>query len=110
MDTYGGDRGINIQLFEICLKSPQLRVGQQEAFPTIEEKAANYLYKVNAIHAVTDGAKRTGLAFCLHFLHLNGYTLDCEEDEVFELLLGIAKQEKNYDDALKFVKEKIKKN
>ncbi len=44
-------------------------------YPTIESKAALYLFNITENHIFSDGNKRTGLDAMLIFLELNGYQL-----------------------------------
>ena len=48
----------------------------QEAYPTLEEKAANLLYFVTKNHSFSDGNKRIAAAIFLYFLDRNGVLFD----------------------------------
>ena len=48
----------------------------QEAYPTLEEKAANLLYFVTKNHSFSDGNKRIAAAIFLYFLDKNEVLLD----------------------------------
>ena len=48
----------------------------QEAYPTIEEKAANLLYFIVKNHSFLDGNKRIAAALFLYFLDRNGMLFD----------------------------------
>lgn len=48
----------------------------QEAYPTLEEKAANLLYFVTKNHSFSDGNKRIAAAIFLYFLDKNGVLFD----------------------------------
>ena len=50
----------------------------QEAYPTVEEKAANLLYFVVKNHSFLDGNKRIAAAIFLYFLDRNGLLFDAE--------------------------------
>ncbi len=50
----------------------------QEAYPTVEEKAANLLYFVVKNHSFLDGNKRIAAALFLYFLDRNGLLFDGE--------------------------------
>ena len=59
----------------------------QEAYPTVEEKAANLLYFVVKNHSFLDGNKRIAAALFLYFLDRSGLLFDekgnkCLADEV----------------------------
>ena len=48
----------------------------QEAYPTLEEKAANLLYFVTKNHSFSDGNKRIAAAIFLYFLNKNEVLFD----------------------------------
>lgn len=48
----------------------------QEAYPSVEEKAANLLYFIIKNHSFLDGNKRIGAALFLYFLDRNGLLFD----------------------------------
>lgn len=50
----------------------------EEAYPTVEEKAANLLYFVVKNHSFLDGNKRIAAAVFLYFLDRNGLLFDAE--------------------------------
>lgn len=50
----------------------------QQAYPTVEEKAANLLYFVVKNHSFLDGNKRIAAALFLYFLDRNGLLFDEE--------------------------------
>lgn len=52
--------------------------GGQDAYPTVEEKAANLLYFVVKNHSFLDGNKRIAAALFLYFLDRNGLLFDAE--------------------------------
>lgn len=59
----------------------------QDAYPSVEEKAANLLYFVVKNHSFLDGNKRIAAALFLYFLDRNGLLFDecgqkCLADEV----------------------------
>ena len=58
--------------------------------------AAAYLFHIVQNHPFVDGNKRTGTASALVFLDINGYEVDCDSDEladlVIEVTLGKAKK------------------
>ncbi len=47
-------------------------IGDDEVYPSVEEKAANLLYFITKNHSFSDGNKRIAAAVFLHFLERNG--------------------------------------
>ena len=56
----------------------------------IVKKAAFLLYNVIVIHPFLNGNKRTGFALAEAFLQANGYELNVEANDAYQLLLDIA--------------------
>lgn len=69
---------------------PQAGFGDQYAHADVYEMAAAYLYHVVQNHPFVDGNKRTGTAAALVFLDLHDLQVDCEEDELVNMVLDVA--------------------
>jgi len=52
--------------------------------------AAAYHFHLAKNHALVDGNKRIAVAVAFMFLFLNDLELDCDEDALVELTLGVA--------------------
>lgn len=65
--------------------------GGQDAYPTVEEKAANLLYFVVKNHSFLDGNKRIAAALFLYFLDRNGMLFDAEGNKLLadEVLVAL---------------------
>ena len=74
-----------------------------EKYPSLEEKAARLCYSLVKNHAFLDGNKRIGIFAMLVFLEVNGIVLDCTDQELVQLGLGVAGSELNYEDILIFI-------
>jgi death-on-curing protein len=61
-----------------------------EAYPTLQGKAAALMHSIVCNHALIDGNKRLGLLATVVFLRINGYVLDLDDEEAFELTLAVA--------------------
>lgn len=57
------------------------------------DQAAAYAYHLCENHPFIDGNKRAALATALVFLELNGVRLDDPEEELYELMMSVAKGE-----------------
>ncbi|MFQ6174031.1 type II toxin-antitoxin system death-on-curing family toxin [Streptococcus anginosus] len=75
-----------------------------DQYPTIEEKAARLCYSLIKNHAFLDGNKRIGIFAMLVLLEINDIVLDCTDEELVYLGLGVAASELTYEDILDFVK------
>ena len=62
----------------------------QDAYPTLELKAAALLHSICSNHALVDGNKRLGLLATATFLRVNGYSFRLTQDEAFDLVMRVA--------------------
>jgi death-on-curing protein len=62
----------------------------QDAYATIELKAAALMHSIARNHALFDGNKRFAWFMTLAFLSLNGLRVVMPEDTAFDLVLGVA--------------------
>jgi death on curing protein len=77
-------------LLESALARPRTTVFGEDAYPTLELKAAALLHSVARNHALVDGDKRLSLAATIAFLGVNGRRLTFTNDEAYELIMGVA--------------------
>lgn len=77
-------------LLESALNTPFQTFSGEELYPTIQRKAAMLCYTLINNHPFIDGNKRIGILILIAFLELNGIYLNCTNDEVITLGLGIA--------------------
>ena len=88
---FGGSRGIrDIALLESALGNAEAIFGGQGLHQTAAEIAAAYLYGICHNHPFVDGNKRTAAAAALVFLDMNGIEIDAGEDELYDLVIGVA--------------------
>jgi death on curing protein len=57
---------------------------------TLFEMAAAILYGICRNHPFIDGNKRTAVAAALTFLEMNGIDINADEDEFYDLVIGVA--------------------
>jgi len=88
---YGGSTGIrDTGLLESALGTVSATFGGEFLHQTLFEMGAAYLFHICRNHAFVDGNKRTALACALTFLRLNGIRIKSGEDELTDLVLGVA--------------------
>jgi len=96
---YGGMPGVRDEgILDSCLAQPKMFVFDVERFPTLIEKAAAYCFFIVRNHPFFDGNKRTGFVAALHFLRINNVKVRFDEDEVYDVIVGVAKGEVSVDD------------
>ncbi len=102
----GGSIGIRDEgLLESALEAAFSSFGGKEFYPTKEEKGARLGYSLISNHAFVDGNKRIGVYVMLTFLEVNGIRLDCTNEEVVEIGLGVADGSMDYEALLTWVRE-----
>ena len=80
-------------LLESALARPQTTVFGDDAYPTVEEKAAALLHSIARNHALVDGNKRLALAGTIAFLGMNGWRLTLSNNEAYDLVMAVATSE-----------------
>jgi death-on-curing protein len=69
---------------------PPASYAGHDLHPSLCEKAAAYVFHLVKNHPFVDGNKRVGLAVGLAFLALNGVDIEASDDELVDLIVGIA--------------------
>jgi death on curing protein len=88
---FGGLHGVrDVGLLQSAMGSAAATFGGEFLHATIFEMAAAYLFGICANHPFVDGNKRTATAAALVFLEMNGVTLDVDEDDFYDLVIGVA--------------------
>ncbi len=88
---YGGSRGVrDLGLLQSAIGTVTATFGGSFLHETLFEMAAAYLFHVCRNHPFVDGNKRTGIAAALTFLEMNGIEIEADEDEVYDLVIGVA--------------------
>jgi death-on-curing protein len=88
---YGGSSGIrDLGLLQSALGTVQVTFGGEFLHQSLLEMGAAYLFHICRNHPFIDGNKRTALACALTFLRDNGVRVKSSQDELTELVLGVA--------------------
>ncbi len=102
----GGSIGVRDEgLLESALENAFSGFGGEEFYPTKEEKGARLGYSLISNHAFVDGNKRIGVYVMLTFLEVNGIHLDCTNEDVVKVGLGVANGSMDYEALLAWVRE-----
>jgi len=84
------DRGL---LFS-GLARPAASMFGEDAYPTLELKAAALFSSLAQNHPLSDGNKRLSWILTLAFLRINGFRVVMSTDDAFDLVLAVAQGEK----------------
>jgi death on curing protein len=80
----------DVGLLEAACARPRARVLGDEAYPTLELKAAARLHSLVRNHALVDGNKRLAWLAPVVFCDLNGRNVDLDDEAAFELVMAAA--------------------
>lgn len=80
----------DVGLLASAAARPQTSVAGQDAYESLQEKAAALAESICTNHSLIDGNKRLTLGAIDVFLKLNGYELNLEEDDRVAFILAIA--------------------
>ncbi|MBE6110106.1 MAG: type II toxin-antitoxin system death-on-curing family toxin [Erysipelotrichaceae bacterium] len=104
IEETGGSKGLKDEgMLESALAAPFQSFDGKVLFPSVYQKAARLGYGLASNHAFVDGNKRIGAHAMLVFLALNRIRLDYTQEELSDLFLGVAADEKGYSDVLNWI-------
>lgn len=104
VEATGGSFGIRDEnLLNSALNGIFQTFDGKELYPTKEEKGARLGYSLISNHAFVDGNKRIGVYVMLTFLEVNGIRIECTDNELIELGLGVAAGDIKYEEILDWI-------
>ena len=106
---YGGALGVRDRgLLESALAMPAATFAGDYLHPSLPEQAAAYLFHLVKNHPFVDGNKRVGLACSLAFLRLNGIRVRATDDDLVDIVMGVAEGRRSKADVAVFFRERSK--
>jgi death-on-curing protein len=96
------DRG----LLESALAMPEETYSGEELHASLCEKAAAYLFHLVKNHPFVDGNERAGLAVSLAFLALNEVRITATDEDLVDLVLGVAQGRRSKADVAVFLERR----
>lgn len=76
-------------LLESALSRPRAQAFDQDAYPSVHDKAAALLHSLARNHALVDGDKRLALAATIAFYGMNGIRLTLTNDQAYDLVIDL---------------------
>jgi len=108
--NYGGIYGVrDINLLSSALYMPESSYDGNYLHETVPAMAAAYAFHICQNHPFMDGNKRVALASSLVFLDINGYELNCENEALYNEVMGVAKSEIKKEELIKFYEKYARK-
>jgi len=80
----------DLGLLDAAANRPRARAFGEDAYPSTETMAAALLHSVVSSHPLVDGDRRLGWLACVVLLDLNGLRPDLDDEEAFQLVMGVA--------------------
>lgn len=106
IDSSGGSSGLRDEgLLESAIYAPFQSMGDRDAYPSLQQKAARLGYGLIKNHAFVDGNKRIGVHAMLVFLALNGIELLHTQKELSEMVLRVADGSLSFEEMVKWIIE-----
>lgn len=104
LDATGGLDGTrDLGLLESAVYSANQVFGEEEAYPTVEQRAARLAYAITQNHPFMDGNKRIGMLVMLMTLRLNHVQIRYTQSELIQLGLSVADSSFRYEDILAWI-------
>lgn len=97
----------DVGLLDSALARPQTSVFGEDAYPTLELKAAAMTHSVIKNHPMVDGNKRTSWFLLNAFLYINGYLLEMTTELGLEFTLGIATDRLSLEEAAEMIRQHL---
>lgn len=106
IDSTGGSYGLRDEgLLESAINSPFQQFGNEDLYPTIQQKASRLCFCLVNNHPFIDGNKRIGTHAMLVFLALNGIELEYSQEELSTTILKVASSEISFQQLTNWIIE-----
>lgn len=99
----GLDGVLDAKMLDASVNAPFHTFGGEYLYPTIQTMAAHLAFSLIKNHPFLDGNKRIGILSMLVFLEINGICVECTDDELVRLGLGLAESTLNEADLVKWI-------
>ena len=107
-ERYGGSYGVRDEgLLDSALKAPFQTFAGEYLYKTDLEKIVRFGFGLISNHPFRDGNKRIGALVLLTLLNLNGYDVDATNEDLTEIIMGVAAGEKDEADLREWVNIRI---
>ena len=80
----------DVGLLESAIARPRARAFGEDAYPTVDDKAAALLHSIARNRALVDGNERLSLAGLIAFYGMNGRTLTFTNDGAYGLVMDVS--------------------
>lgn len=96
VERYGLQAVRDVGLLDSAAHRPQTSLFGEDAYPSIEEKAAVLLESIVRNHPLIDDNLRLGWIAAVMLIEQNGFRVDAPHDEAYDLVIGVAEGRLDY--------------
>lgn len=108
IEEYGGTPELREEgLLDSAISTPFQTFGGADLYPTIVDKACRLGYGLIKNHPFVDGNKRIGTHAMLVFLEINNVSVEYEDEELIETILGVAAGDVSTEELIAWIFEHI---
>jgi death-on-curing protein len=86
----GVDKVRDLGLLDAAAHRPMTSLMGEDAYPSVEEKAAVLLESITRNHPLVDGNKRLGALALVVFCALNGMRLEPDDDQFYDTVIAVS--------------------
>lgn len=94
----GRQRVRDMDMLEAAAGRPMTSAFGEDAYPTLQEKAAALLHSIARNHPFADGNKRTATIAALFMLEVNGLHVHWEPQQALEMIIAVAEGKRPMQD------------
>lgn len=106
IELFGGSKGVRERgLVEAAINRPFGGFGEDEFYPTPEEKAAAVLESIVQNHPFIDGNKRTGYYLARAILLNYGIDLSANQSEKYSFVIQVASGKMRFEEIVSWIQE-----
>ena len=99
----------DLGLLESALVRPQTSLFGEDAYPTLELKAAVMVESIILNHPMVDGNKRSSWLALNLFVELNDFEIVATQDEVFDYVLDVANKRIDSEQSAEWIRNHLRK-
>ncbi|HEY7796873.1 MAG TPA: type II toxin-antitoxin system death-on-curing family toxin [Microbacteriaceae bacterium] len=99
----------DLGLLESALVRPQTSLFGEDAYPTLELKAAVMVESIILNHPMVDGNKRSSWLALNLFVEMNDFEIIATQDEVFDYVLDVANKRIDSEQSADWIKNHLRK-
>ncbi len=99
----------DLGLLESALARPQTSLFGEDAYPTLELKAAVMVESIILNPPMVDGNKRSSWLALNLFVELNDFEIIATQDEVFEYVLDVANKRVDAEASVEWIRKHLRR-